>query len=105
MFTTKLGLMLRFLKGRMPRFSTCVEDAASQQLAEDKNYLNGVLIQKSLPAKDLKSKEITYSVFSREEKTTNQPEGGRKSRKEADNSRQLLGKRVTCISHLSPMKI
>lgn len=51
MFTTKLGLMLRFLKGRMPCFSTCVEDPASQQLAEDKkNYLNGVLIQKSLPA-------------------------------------------------------
>lgn len=106
MFTTNIGLILQFLKGRMPCFSAFVGDPASQQLAEDKkNYLNGLLIEKSLPAKDLKSKDITYSAFSREEKITNQPEKRRKSRKEADNSRQPLGKRVTYISHLSPMKI
>lgn len=106
MFTTNIGLILCFLKDRMPCFSTFVEDPACQQQAEDKkNYLNGVLIEKSLPEKDLKPKDIIYSIFSREDKTTNQP-GAKKNSREADNNnRQLLGKGVRYISHLSPTKI
>lgn len=94
---------LWFLKGRMSCFSTFVEHPTSQQLAEGKNYLNDVFVEKPLPPNDLKSKDITYSVFSREKNPTDQPEKRQKSRKEA--SRQLLGRSVMCISHLSPMKI
>lgn len=77
MLTTNEGNIIRFLKGRMSCFSTFVEDPTSQQLAEGKNYLNDVLMEK--PPNDLKSKDITYSVFSREKKTTDQPEKRKKT--------------------------
>lgn len=106
MFTTNIGLILCFLKDRMPCFSTFVEDPACQQQAKDKkSCLNGTLIEQSLPEKDLKSKDIIYSVFGREDKTINQPEEKKNSRKAANNNRQLLGKRVRYISHSSPIKI
>lgn len=90
----------------MPCFSTFLEDPACQQQAKDKkSYLNGVLIEKSLPEKNLKSKGIIYSLFSREDKKTNQLKEKKNSRKAASNNRQLLGKRVWCISNLSPTKI
>lgn len=101
-----MGLILCFLKDRMPCSSTFLEDPACQQQAKDKkNYSNGVLIKKSLLEKDLKLKGIIYFVFSREVKTTNQPEEKKNYRKVANNNGQLLGKRARYISHSSPIKI
>jgi len=90
----------------MPCFSTFVEDSASQPLAEDKkNCLCGMLIEKSLPTKDLKSKDITYSVFSKKKKqltNVKREENLGREQTTADRSKE---KGSMCISHLSPMKI
>lgn len=83
----------------------CRGSSLSATSQRQKNYLNGVLIKKSLLEEDLKLKGIIYFVFSREVKTTNQPEEKKNYRKVANNNGQLLGKRARYISHSSPIKI
>lgn len=47
----------------------CRGSSLSATRQRQEKFLNGVLIEKSLSEKDLKSKGIIYSLFSREDKT------------------------------------